>query len=113
MGKVAFTITRTSVVIFCCAAGIYMGPQLLNSTYSSLWGGTGGVILALVVILLEIGIKRASGKGIIGGIIGLMTAFLLTHLATKIFFLPSWKEPYLLPLAYALTGYIGIMIGVR
>ncbi|MBW2040144.1 MAG: TRAM domain-containing protein [Deltaproteobacteria bacterium] len=113
MEKIGLTITRISLVILCYLAGTYIGPELFSSPYSPIWGGIGGGLVASAVILLEISIKRASGKGIIGGIIGLMMAFFLTHLAAKIFFPPSWKETHIYPLLYTLTGYMGIMIGVR
>ncbi len=113
MGKAGLAITRITLVIFCCVAGAYIGPELINSPSSSIWGGFGGGLVAAIAILLEIGIKRASGKGIVGGIIGLITAFSLTFLAVKFFLPSSWKETHLYSLIYLLTAYMGIMIGVR
>lgn len=113
MAQIGLAITRISLVILSCIAGAYIGPKLLNFPNSSLWGGIGGGVIASGVILSEINIKRASGKGIIGGIIGLVTAFFLTYLAAKIFFPSGWQQIHLASLIYALMGYMGIMIGVR
>jgi uncharacterized protein YacL len=111
MGRVGLSAARISLFVFCCLAGIYIGPGLLSVPHASLWGGIGGGLLAAAVIILEINIKHASGKGIVGGIIGLVTAFFLTHLIATVFFPSGWKAISFYPFIYILTGYIGIMIG--
>jgi uncharacterized protein YacL len=112
MGGIGLSIVRVFLFIFCVLAGVYIGPELLHSPLASLWGGIAGGLASLLVIFVEIGIKRASGKGIVGGIIGVVTAFFLTYLAAVIFIPAGWKDTHLYPLIYILTGYVGVMIGV-
>ena len=95
MGRVGLSAARISLFVFCCLAGIYIGPGLLSVPHASLWGGIGGGLLAVAVIILEINIKHASGKAIVGGIIGLVTAFFLTHLVATVFFPSGWKETWI------------------
>jgi uncharacterized protein YacL len=113
MRRMGVNIARILLVIFCSLAGAYLGPQLLNLGYAAFWGGLGGGLIAAAVVFLEISIRRASGRGIMGGIIGLVIAFGLTRLTIQIFVPPSARETQLLyPLIYILAGYLGIMIGV-
>jgi hypothetical protein len=98
MGKMGLTIMRISLIVFCSVAGIYIGQKLLKVSYPSLWGGIGGGLLALGVILLEIIIKRASGKGIVGGIVGLIMGF---------FFPPAGIRPFSLPSSMLFWGIWG------
>ncbi len=112
MGRIGLIIVRIFLFIFSCLVGIYIGPELLHSSYASLLGGIGGGLVAAAVVFLEIGIRKASGKGIVGGLIGLVTAFCLTHLVATISLPPGWRQTHLYPLIYILTGYLGIMIGI-
>ena len=112
MGRVGLSIVRISLVAFCILAGIYVGPEFMDSPYAFLWGGICGGLIAAVIILVEIGIKRASGKGIVGALIGLVIAFFVTYLTTMISIPSAWRQTNLYPLVYILTGYLGIMIGV-
>ena len=112
MGRIGLTIVRIFLFIFSGLVGIYIGPELLHSSYASLLGGIGGGLVAAAVVFLEIGIRKASGKGIVGGLIGLVTAFCLTHLVATISLPPGWRQTHLYPLIYILTGYLGIMIGI-
>jgi uncharacterized protein YacL len=84
----------------------------MQSSYASLWGGISGGLIAAAIILVEIGIKRASGKGIVGALLGLVIAFFVTYLTTAISIPHAWRQSNLYPLIYILTGYLGIMIGV-
>ncbi len=113
MAKAGLILTRIFLFIFCCMAGAYIGPELFNVLYASLWGGIGGGLVAAAIILLEVSITRSSGKQIVGGIVGLMVAFCITQVAATIFFPPSWKQTHLSSLIYLLMGYMGIVIGVR
>jgi len=112
MGRVSLNMVRIALFIFCSLAGVFIGPELLLSPHAALWGGIGGGMTAVVAILVEIGIKRASGKGIVGGIMGVVMAFFLTRLAATVLIPAAWKNTHLYPLIYILTGYVGIMIGV-
>jgi uncharacterized protein YacL len=113
MRRMGVNIVRIFLVIFCSLVGVYLGPELLSSANASLWGGIGGGLIAAAVIFLEIAIRRASGKGIMGGIIGVVIAFGLTRLTVQVFVPASTGETQLLyPLIYILAGYLGIMIGV-
>jgi len=112
MGRMGLLIVRISLFIFCCLAGIYLGPEFMQSSYASLWGGISGGLIAVAIICLEIVIKRASGKGIVAALIGLVIAFFLTYLTTTISIPVAWRQSNLYPLIYILTGYLGIMIGV-
>lgn len=112
MGRIGLIIVRIFLFIFSGLVGIYIGPELLHSSYASLLGGIGGGLVAAAVVFLEIGIRKASGKGIVGGLIGLVTAFCLTHLVATISLPPGWRQTHLYPLIYILTGYLGIMIGI-
>jgi uncharacterized protein YacL len=113
MRRMGVNIARILLIIFCSLAGAYLGPELLTLSYAAFWGGLGGGLIAAAVVFLEISIRRASGRGIMGGIIGLVIAFGLTRLIVQIFVPPSARETQLLyPLIYILAGYLGIMIGV-
>jgi len=112
MGRVGLSIVRISLFAFCFLAGIYVGPEFMDSPYASLWGGISGGLIAAAIILVEIGIKRASGKGIVSALIGLVIAFFVTYLTTMISVPAAWRQSNLYPLIYVLTGYLGIMIGV-
>jgi uncharacterized protein YacL len=112
MGRIGLSIVRISLFVFCCLAGIYLGPEFMSSSYASLWGGISGGLIAVAIICLEIVIKRASGKGIVAALIGLVIAFFLTYLTTAISIPAGWRQSNLYPLIYILTGYLGIMIGV-
>jgi uncharacterized protein YacL len=113
MRRIGVNIARILLIIFCSLAGMYLGPELLNLADAAFWGGLGGGLIAVAVIFLEISIRRASGRGIMGGIIGLVIAFGLTRLTVQIFVPPVAGEKQLLyPLIYSLAGYLGIMIGV-
>ena len=112
MGRMGLSVVRISLVAFCLLAGIYAGPEFMPSPYASLWGGVIGGLIAATIILVEIGIKRASGKGIVGALCGLVIAFFVTYLTTTISIPSAWRQSNLYPLIYILTGYLGIMIGV-
>jgi uncharacterized protein YacL len=112
MGRISLSIVRIFLFLFSCFAGAYIGSGQLHTAYAYLWGGIGGGLIAAAVIFVEIGIRKASGKGIVGGLIGLVTAFYLTDLIATISFPQAWKETPLYPLIYVLAGYLGIMIGV-
>ena len=112
MGRMGLLIVRISLFVFCCLAGIYLGSEFISSSYASLWGGISGGLIAVAIICLEVVIKRASGKGIVAALIGLVIAFFLTYLTTTISIPAAWRQSNLYPLIYILTGYLGIMIGV-
>jgi uncharacterized protein YacL len=112
MGRMSLLIVRISLFVFCCLAGIYLGSEFISSSYASLWGGISGGLTAVAIICLEVVIKRASGKGIVAALIGLVIAFFLTYLTTTISIPATWRQSNLYPLIYILTGYLGIMIGV-
>jgi len=112
MGRMGLSVVRISLFAFCLLAGIYAGPEFMHSPYASLWGGISGGLIAAAIILVEIGIKRASGKGIVGALFGLVIAFFVTYLTTTISIPAAWRQSNLYPLIYILTGYLGIMIGV-
>jgi uncharacterized protein YacL len=112
MYRIGSYIVRILLFIFSSLLGIYIGPEFMNFPSAPLWGGIGGGLIAAAVIIVEIGIRRASGKGIVGGIIGLVTAFCLTYLIVTISIPPIWRQSDLYPLIYILTGYLGIMVGV-
>lgn len=112
MGRISLSIVRISLVAFCFLAGIYVGPEFMDSPYAFLWGGICGGLIAAVIILVEIGIKRTSGKGIVSALIGLVIAFFVTYLITMVSIPSAWRQTNLYPLVYILTGYLGIVIGV-
>ena len=112
MGRMSLLIVRISLFVFCCLAGIYLGSEFISSSYASLWGGISGGLIAVAIICLEVVIKRASGKGIVAALIGLVIAFFLTYLTTMISIPAAWRQSNFYPLIYSLTGYLGIMIGV-
>ena len=113
MRRMGVNIARILLIIFCSVAGVYLGPELLVLAHAAFWGGLGGGLIAVAVVFLEISIRKASGRGIVGGIVGLVIAFGLTRLTVQIFVPPGTGETQLLyPLIYILAGYLGIMIGV-
>lgn len=113
MGRMGLSVARISLFAFCLLAGVYVGPEFMASPYAPLWGGICGLLIAAVVVLVEIGIQRAPGKGLVGALVGLVIAFFVTHIATSLSIPPAWRQSNFYPLIYVLTGYLGIMIGAR
>ena len=102
-------------ILFIIGSAI-VGYQTIIIKGSSLLGGMLGVLAALVMILLEIGMRRVSVRGLSSTVFGLILGLIMAKLVVDAFSLAHISESALSVIRVTLTlifCYLGMIIGLR
>jgi uncharacterized protein YacL len=103
------------ILIGACSLGGYLtGFQLSSSKPIALWGLLGGVVLALLTILVVEGAKKTPLKKVVGAVIGFFIGLIFARLL-------SGAVPLLVQsggvavnvIIYAILGYVGFKVGFQ
>jgi len=102
-------------ILFIVISGVF-GYQMLFVNQSAFMGAVAGVIAALVMILLEGGLRRVSVRGLSSTVFGLILGLIMAKLVTDAFVLAKLADPALTTVRTFLTlvfCYLGMVIGLR
>ena len=102
-------------ILFIIGSAI-VGYQTIIIKGSSLLGGMLGALAALVMILLEIGMRRVSVRGLSSTVFGLILGLIMAKLVVDAFSLAHISESALSVIRVTLTlifCYLGMIIGLR
>jgi uncharacterized protein YacL len=99
------------------SSGYFLGQQALSSPDSGLWGTGIGLVIGILVILFERGVKRIPLKVVIGGAIGLVLGLMLANLLIGAFFTALLERLEVDFSGYVLInsafGYLGLILGIK
>ena len=111
-----YLIVRIVLILFCTIGGYGLIFQLKPEAFPPLYGGIVGFFIAVFIVAIELGLSKAKTKtlitGIIGVILGLITANLIVHTFPFIY-----GDSFLLfvvrPVVAFLLCYLAIMLLLR
>ena len=102
------------ILFVVCSAII--GFQTLEPRGSALLGGGVGLIAGLIIILLEIGMRKVSVRGLSSAVFGLILGLIMAKLVTDAFTLAPLAQETIALIRVTLTlifCYLGMVIGLR
>jgi len=110
-------ILRILLVLICAVSGYYLFQGFSASPPIPLLGFVGGLILAVLILLTERGLKRIPLKNLLGGFIGFILGIMVANLLSNAFFSNLFSHQGavlpLLSILYGICGYIGLRIGSK
>lgn len=110
-------ILRFFLILICSIGGFFIAGELFGTKWALLWGAAGGVMVAILSILVEESVKKVSLRSLCGAALGLITGFLVAKLLADAFLSDILEETrislavYLV--TYSIPAYIGIKIGFK
>ena len=110
-------VFRVLMVIFVSATGYLITLQVAGSQNLARLGLFGGLVLALLAILIGEVLKRSSFRALVGGVLGLIVFLTPANFLAYFFFL-NLIQPVtvkLLSLAFVnfIFGYLGLIVGIN
>jgi uncharacterized protein YacL len=110
-------ILRFFLILICSIGGFFIAGQVFGTQWALLWGAAGGIMVAILSILIEESVKRVSLRSLCGAVLGLIAGFIVAKLLADAFLSDILKETRISLVAYLVTysipAYIGIKIGVK
>src|SRR3989338_8770178 len=110
-------ITRVLFLVLCATIGYQIGyPFIGGGTRTDIIGATIGVIIALIVIGVELQLRKISVKDISSAIFGLILGLIMTKLITGALLLVPAGDKFVSSIRLVLTVifcYLGIIIVIR
>ena len=70
-------ILRFSLILICSIGGFFIAGQIFGTKWALLWGAAGGIMVAILSILIEETVKKVSLKSLCGGAIGLIAGLIV------------------------------------
>lgn len=104
------------VRILFVIGSMLIGYQIFEPKDAAILGALGGVLIALAVIVLEIGMRKVSMKGLSSAVFGLILGLIMAKLVTDAFSLAPISGVSLSIMRVSLTlvfCYLGMVIGLR
>jgi uncharacterized protein YacL len=102
-------------VLFIVSSMI-IGYQTLGAKDAGILGGALGIIAGLIIIIIEIGMRRVSMRGLSSAVFGLILGLIMAKLVTDAFSLAPISAASLTLVRVILTlifCYLGMVIGLR
>jgi uncharacterized protein YacL len=110
-------ILRFLLFLVCGISGYYLATGLSPSPQVGVGGLMGGLLLAVLTVLMEGGIKNIPLKNLLGSLIGLILGLLVANLISNVFFSNLFNhQQTILSLysgLYGICGYIGLRLGFK
>ncbi|HLC26140.1 MAG TPA: PIN domain-containing protein [bacterium] len=113
-----YVILRLLLLILTSSVGYFLGWRFpADLPHADYLGAVLGFFGGLVIIGVEVGLRKLSAKILVGGILGLLAGLLTANVVTYSLLLIPFHHPVLgetiRMLTNAVFAYLGIMIGVR
>lgn len=105
-----------AIRILFIIGSMVVGYQTLEPGGNGLIGAMGGILVSLVIIFLEIGMRKVSVKGLSSAVFGLILGLIMAKLATDAISLASIPGENLNLIRVTLTlifCYLGMVVGLR
>jgi uncharacterized protein YacL len=111
-------IFRCLLIIISFLVGVFISwEKFEGSPYFILAGGCMGCLMAVLIILIEQGVKKVSLKTAVGGVVGLVTGLIIANLFSYplLFYYPerSVVNHLVYLLINLLVGFLGLGIGIK
>jgi uncharacterized protein YacL len=104
------------VRILFVTASIIIGSQTLAASDMEIWGALLGALAAALIIVLEIGMRKVSVKGLSSSVFGLILGLIMSKLVSDAFSLAPISASALSIIRVCFTlvfCYLGMVIGLR
>jgi uncharacterized protein YacL len=104
------------VRILFLVASIIIGSQTLAAWDMEIWGALLGGFAAVIIIMLEIGMRKVSVKGLSSAVFGLILGLIMSKLVSDAFSLAPISPGTMSIIRVSLTlvfCYLGMVIGLR
>jgi uncharacterized protein YacL len=108
---------RFFLILICSIGGFFIAGELLGTKWALVWGAAGGIMVAILSILIEESVKKVSLRRLCGAALGLIAGFIVAKLLADAFLSDILEETrvslavYLV--IYSIPAYIGIKIGLK
>jgi len=110
-------ILRIVLFLICGISGYTLTQGISSSPPIPFLGLIGGLFLAALTLLIEIGLRKIPLKNLLGSFIGLILGIMVANLLSNVFFSNLYNhQQTILPLLgvlYGVCGYIGLRIGFK
>jgi len=110
-------ILRIVLFLICGISGYNLTQGISSSPPIPFLGLIGGLFLAALTLLIEIGLRKIPLKNLLGSFIGLILGIMAANLLSNVFFSNLYNhQQTILPLLgvlYGVCGYIGLRIGFK
>ena len=111
-GWLDLTLMRLTFVSLAITAAYHLRPFHLSNLQAALFGG----VLGLLGVLLEMRLRRASLKRLIGAVIGALTGILCAYLISLVLKgmpIEPRSEAFLEVILLLVMAYLGMIIGAK
>jgi uncharacterized protein YacL len=110
-------VLRLLLLILCGLSGTTLATGWSPSSQARLWGLLGGLVVALLTILMEDRLRRIPLRTLLGSLIGLFLGMVFANLISNVFFPTLLNHDNIaLPISaglYGICGYVGLRIGQK